>query len=56
MMKENLRLTFQLIKHLLSLLVAAELNEALQHAHRVVSKRHLKAGRAGLETPVHTTS
>lgn len=36
--------TFELVVHKLSLLVAAELDEALQHSDRVVSKRHLEGG------------
>jgi len=41
--KQNGAPTFEVLKHFLSLLVAAELDEALQHAHGVVSKRHLEA-------------
>lgn len=42
--ESKLLLTFELLKRFLSLLVAAELDETLQHSHRVVSKRHLEAG------------
>lgn len=36
--------TFELVVHKLSLLVAAELDEALQHSDGVVSKCHLEGG------------
>lgn len=42
-------LTLQLLEDLLPLLVAAELQETLQHPDGVVGKRHLEAGRG--ETP-----
>lgn len=41
--KTNSTVTFKFSKHFLSLLVAAELDETLQHSHRVVSERHLEA-------------
>lgn len=48
-------LTFELLKHMLSLLMAAELNETLQHSNGVVSKRHLEA-REQSEPTVHKIS
>lgn len=42
-----LLLTLQLLEDLLPLLVAAELQETLQHPDGVVGKRHLEAGRGG---------
>lgn len=48
-------LTFEFLIHMLSLLMAAELNETLQHSNGVVSKRHLEA-REQSETTVHKIS
>lgn len=50
--------TFELLVHVLPLLMAAELNETLQHSNGVVSKRHLEGGEQSetVRSFIHSTT